>query len=431
LISLYRDIRTGIIDQSTGKIFYGWYIALSGIVIITIATGLINQAFGAYFVLLQADFGWSKTLLSSGYAFARVESGVLGPVQGWLIDRYGPRIIMTIGLLIYGLGFIAFSQISSPLTFIVTFAIMSVGSSLGGFMALQVAVVNWFNIRRGRALILLSVGLSMAGFTAPIVAIALDYFSWRSVAIGSGLIVLFVGLPLAQLVRHHPHEKNTYIDGIINNDDDNASNISATPSHQSNDLTPKEALKTQAFWFISLGHAAGVLVVSAIMVHMIPHLIEELDYSLSKAGLITAIIPFAMLLGRFTALFFGEKYDKRKVVVVAMLGHTIALLLLAYAQSTWMVVLFALIIGTSWATRGPLTQALRADYFGTKAFGTIMGFSSMIVMIGSIAGPIVAGVLADVTGDYKFGFTLLAILAGLGSVFFLTASPPKTSIQQN
>ena len=114
-----------------------------------------------------------------------------------------------------------------------------------------------------------------------------------------------------------------------------------------------------------------------------------------------------------------------------MLGHTIALLLLAYAQSTWMVVLFALIIGTSWATRGPLTQALRADYFGTKAFGTIMGFSSMIVMIGSIAGPIVAGVLADVTGDYKFGFTLLAILAGLGSVFFLTASPPKTSIQQN
>ena len=240
MISLYRDIRTGIIDQSTGKIFYGWYIALSGIVIITIATGLINQAFGAYFVLLQADFGWSKTLLSSGYAFARVESGVLGPVQGWLIDRYGPRIIMTIGLLIYGLGFIAFSQISSPLTFIVTFAIMSVGSSLGGFMALQVAVVNWFNIRRGRALILLSVGLSMAGFTAPIVAIALDYFSWRSVAIGSGLIVLFVGLPLAQLVRHHPHEKNTYIDGIINNDDDNASNISATPSHQSNDLTPKE-----------------------------------------------------------------------------------------------------------------------------------------------------------------------------------------------
>ena len=243
----------------------------------------------------------------------------------------------------------------------------------------------------------------MAGFTAPIVAIALDYFSWRNVAICSGLVVLFVGLPLAQLVRHHPHEKNTYVDGIISNGDDNSPNITEISPHQSNDLTPRQALKTQAFWFISLGHAAGVLVVSAIMVHMIPHLTEELDYSLSKAGLITAIIPFAMLLGRFTALFFGEKYDKRKVVVVAMLGHTIALLLLAYAQSTWMVILFALIIGTSWATRGPLTQALRADYFGTKAFGTIMGFSSMIVMLGSIAGPITAGILADLTGDYKFG----------------------------
>ncbi len=71
-------------------------------------------------------------------------------------------------------------------------------------------------------------------------------------------------------------------------------------------------------------------------------------------------------------------------------------------------------------------QAIRADYFGRTNFGTIMGFSSLIIMLGNIAGPLVAGVLADSTGNYRLGFTVLAILSGLGSIFFiLSKKPPR------
>ena len=76
------------------------------------------QSYGAYVVLLQDDFGWSKTMLAGAFALTRIESGILGPLQGWLVDKYGPRVILRIGIVIFGLGFILFSRIDSILTFI-------------------------------------------------------------------------------------------------------------------------------------------------------------------------------------------------------------------------------------------------------------------------------------------------------------------------
>jgi MFS family permease len=105
--------------------------------------------------------------------------------------------------------------------------------------------------------------------------------------------------------------------------------------------------------------------------------------------------------------------------------HAVGLLMLAYAVALPMVIAFAALHGTAWGLRGPLMQALRADYFGRRAFGMIMGLSSMITTIGNFAGPLVAGSLADLTGGYELGFTVLAILAGLASVFFFLATPPK------
>jgi MFS family permease len=107
-----------------------------------------------------------------------------------------------------------------------------------------------------------------------------------------------------------------------------------------------------------------------------------------------------------------------------MLAHAAALLLLATATTFWMVLAFAVLHGLAWGMRGPLMSAIRADYFGSLAFGTITGISSMIAMIGMMAGPLVAGMLADRTGSYVPGFSVLAALAAVGSVFFVLARRP-------
>jgi MFS family permease len=89
-----------------------------------------------------------------------------------------------------------------------------------------------------------------------------------------------------------------------------------------------------------------------------------------------------------------------------------------------MVVLFAAGHGLAWGTRGPLMQAIRADYFGRKAFATIMGYSFLIAMLGTMGGPLIAGAFADAFGNYRVGFTILAGMAACGSVFFLLAREP-------
>jgi len=100
------------------------------------------------------------------------------------------------------------------------------------------------------------------------------------------------------------------------------------------------------------------------------------------------------------------------------------LLLLAHATAFWMLVVFAVLHGASWGVRGPLMSAIRADYFGAASFGTISGLSSMVLMVGMMGGPLVAGIIADRTGSYVPGFQILAGLAALGSVFFVLATPP-------
>jgi MFS family permease len=104
--------------------------------------------------------------------------------------------------------------------------------------------------------------------------------------------------------------------------------------------------------------------------------------------------------------------------------HSAGLLMLTYATGIAMLVGFAILHGGAWGLRGPFMQALRADYFGRRSIGMILGLSAMIIVVGQIGGPIVAGVFADITGNYRAGFTALALLAGIGSLFFLMAKRP-------
>jgi MFS family permease len=123
----------------------------------------------------------------------------------------------------------------------------------------------------------------------------------------------------------------------------------------------------------------------------------------------------------------GDRCEKRYVAASCMVMHAGGLLMLTYASNIAMLIAFAVLHGGAWGLRGPFMQALRADYFGRRSIGMILGLSAMIIMFGQIGGPIVAGIFADLTGNYRTGFTVLALLAGLGSLFFLLAKRPVLS----
>ena len=377
------------------------------------------HAYGAYVVLLREEFGWSKTLLSAAFAMARAESGIFGPIQGWMTDRFGPRILIRVGMSILGVALMLFSLIQSPVTFFITFFLMAVGSSLGGYLPIGVALVSWFRRRRALALSISSSGMAVGGFLVQFVALAMTYWGWRWTAFASGVVVLLVGVPLAQIVRHRPEMFGEQPDG-----GDIPDTRPARRRPTAVDFTPREAVRTRAFWLLALGHGAALLVVSAVMVHLIVHMTERLGYSLQQGAAVLALMTAIQLAAQVGGGWVGDRFSKRTICALCMFAHAGGLLLVAHATAFWMIAAFAVLHGAAWGIRGPLMSAIRADYFGTAAFGTIAGFSSMIVMLGMMAGPLVAGMIADRTGSYVPGFQVLAAMAALGSVAFAFATPP-------
>ena len=386
-----------------------------------LAALLWMQSYGAYVVLLQQEFGWSKVLVAGAFALTRIESGILGPIQGWLVDRYGPRMILTIGTVLFGLGFILFSRVNSLLEFYVVFALIALGSSLGGLASVMVALVNWFSRHRAKAVALSQMGYSLGGFCVPLLIICLETFGWRLTALYSGIFVLLLGIPLVQLVRHRPQDYGEEIDGVVH-DGVGDQEIRILASH---DYTAKEALQTSSLWLISVGHACALLSVSAILVHLVPQVTGELGFSLTKAGILVAILTGFQLIGQFIGGILGDRFNKSLICVLCMFGHAAGLLLLSKASDIYMVLGAIIVHGLAWGIRGPLMVALRADYFGSSSFGTIMGFSSLIVMLGMSIGPIFAGYLADINGNYDLAFSALAVAAILGGICFSAAKPPK------
>ncbi len=409
--------------RATGKkIFYGWWMVAAGCGLQFLQSALLMQSFGAYVAVLRDERGWSKTALSGAAALQQMESAILGPLLGWIIDRFGAQGPIRIGVVIFGIGFMLLSRIDTLLGFYGAFVVMAIGSSLCGFFPINVALIHWFERYRARALSSLSLGLAAGGMLVPVVAWSLSTFGWRATAFASGVAYIAIGLPLAMAMRRRPEDHGETVDGGRPPRDVPEGTASVEDRR---DFTAREALHTSAFWLISLGHAFALLAVHAVNVHAITHMKEGLGYSVERAAFVITLMVVGQIGGVAIGWLVGDRFKKRLVAAVCMLMHMAGLLLLTYAVGVAMVIGFALLHGVAWGLRGPFMQAIRADYFGRAAIGMILGLSYMIIVVGQVGGPMIAGVLADMTGDYRLGFTILALLAGTGSLFFLFARRPK------
>jgi len=406
------------------RLFYGWYMVAAGSGLQVLQSGLMTQSFGAYLAVLQAERGWSKTALSGAAALQQMESAILGPVLGWFIDRFGPQGMIRAGIVVFGIGLMLLSFTDSLLAFYAAFVVIALGASLCGFFPVNVALIHWFERWRARALSSLSLGIAFGGISVPLVAWSLQTYGWRATAFVSGIIAIVAGLPMAMVFRRRPEDHGEVVDGIVSPPvKETASGLQENAARR--DFTAREALRTPAFWLLSLGHGFALLVVHAVSVHAIAHMHQGLGYSVAQASLVYTLLTLSQIGGVVIGWLIGDRYDKRLISGGCMLGHMAGLLLLTYAAALPMVLAFAVLHGAAWGLRGPFMQALRADYFGRSAIGMILGLSVMIIVVGQVGGPMVAGILADATGNYRAGFTILALLAGVGSLFFFFARKPE------
>ena len=386
-----------------------------------LSSALLGQAYGAYVVLLRDQFGWSKTALSAASSLREAESGIISPAQGFLLDRLGPRNVVRAGVVILGIGFIAFSQVNTLATFYAAFVVMSVGASLCGYVSITFAAVHWFERKRSTAISLTSTGFALGGMAVPLTVLALENLGWRETAFLSGVVVIVLGLPLAQLIHIDLAKMGLAPDGARQGEEAAAA---ATRREASEDFTLREAMRTTSFWWIAAGHTSALFIVSAMSVHLVSYLNETMGYSLGQAAAVVFLMTIVQFGGTLSGGPLGDRVSKRWLATVCMGMHVLALVLLAHATGLVMVLLFAVMHGLAWGWRGPQMAAIRADYFGRGSFGKILGMSNLLIIVGTIAGPLIAGYMYDRTGDYQLGFDILAAIAAVGSVSFLLAKRP-------
>src|SRR3954471_7062462 len=186
------------------RIFYGWKIVAAATALQFLQAGLMMQSFGAYVAVLADERGWSKTALSGAAAIHQMEVAVLGPVLGWLLDRFGPRRFVMLGVVLFGLGLMLLSRIDTLVEFYGAFIVIALGVGFCGFFPLNVAIIHWFERRRARAISSMSIGLALGGIVVPLVAWSMEVWGWRATAFASGVIVVVVGSWLASMIYNRP-----------------------------------------------------------------------------------------------------------------------------------------------------------------------------------------------------------------------------------
>ncbi len=410
-------------------LFYGWWIVIACWIITIYGSGIFFYGFSVFFQPIVTEFGWSRAVTSGAFALSQAEGFVEGPIIGPLVDRFGPRRLMFVGITMVSIGFMALSLIDGLLAFYVVYVVLlAVGFNTGFFIAAQAAVGNWFIRRRSLALGVLTTAFGFGGaIMVPIIAWLVADYGWRSAAFILGMGMAVVGLPMAVLVRHRPEQYGYVPDGQSGppakaaGADAEASARTNTPIEEV-DFTIWEALKTRAFWILSLAFGFRTLAISATVIHQIP-LLTDRGFSEGTAAGVLALMSLMSVPGRLIFGFLGDYLDKRRLVFIAYILQGIGLVVLLNASRLEHLYLFTIVFGLGWGAPTVLV-AMRGDYFGRRYFATIAGVQQSVVAVGTVIGPVYAGWIFDTTRSYDAAFLTFIVAILIGAVLVLFARRP-------
>ena len=290
----------------------------------------VFQGVGTFFVALERTFGWNRTTLSGAFALSRAEGALLGPLEGFLVDRLGTRRMVIVGYLVMGLGFIFYSQIQTVWHFYVAYIAISLGSGVGGWIAFVTLINNWFSRRRALAMSIAVSGIQLGGFLVPLMAWGIESHGFRMTALGIGIVLIVVAVPASRFIRNLPEDVGDLPDGAPAPRAGSAS-ASSTQADSADvpDMTPRQALRTVAFWVIAVARLTSVVSIVSLSVHLVPKLTDS-GISLITANFVVTLYTFVAFLTGFLAGYLADRSSKVIVLFVCMLLQALAMGILTF-----------------------------------------------------------------------------------------------------
>jgi len=396
-----------------------WWIVFAGCVAHAFNTGLSYFGLSAYFPSFEREFGWSRTAISGAFSLAKIEAGLLGPIEGYITDRLGPRRIMFFGIGLMAAGFLVLSTVDSlPMLYAAIVLGIVMGSSLGYNVPISLIIANAFRERRSLAFGVYRMGPGVSGVLVPFVGWIIGLWGWRTAAIVSAVLLLSISLPLAMLIARVYRHHETRVRNVAKNTSLSALQVVADP-----EFTLREALTARSFWMLSVGMALRHMVTEGISVHFVILLVDRGWTTESASGLlgISALIGAPSRLGM---AWLGDWLDKRRLMMGLLVILSLSVFFMGWSQDVQVFIAFMVAYSLAFGGLASLQEPIRVDYFGTRNFASIHGWARSVTTVGTFMGPIVAGFFYDLTRSYALAFTFFAVISLLSLVCIYLAKPP-------
>ena len=428
--------------SSLRNVFPGWWLVLTGGVLALWGHGYHAYGFSALFKPIAEDLGLSRTATSIPASLGRLQGGYMSPLAGWLADKFGPRWLMLIGVLLMSGGLALMSLVQSFWAFLLVWGVMlAIGIDLALLVPLQVAIGNWFIKKRGRAGGTQAVFSGLSGvLVLPLIAWLITDVGWRTTCLIGGIVMLIIGIPLVWFfVRpQRPEYYGMLPDGAStsgNEDEDmTAKGLRYAAEVKEFDFTFRQAIKTRTFWFLVVATSCHILAMPSINLHGVPFL-TDIGFDPLHASRILALMVGVSIPARLAGGFLIDRVNKehmRFVMAGAYLLQALGFCLFLFNQTEAMIYAWFVIYGLGMGIGFSLMLPLRVRYFGRKSIGSIMGIGQTLSLPVGILAPIWVGWMYDTTGSYTFAFTIVAALLAFSGVlasFILPPKPPTTSIE--
>jgi len=422
------DIAKKLTDSS--KFYYGWIIVAVALISMAFWMG-IRTSFSVFYVALLEDFPWNRGGSAGVQSMALITYTCMAPLLGGLIDRFGPRRVITPGILILAVGLMLCSKIEFLSQFYIFYGVVAgTGISCIGIISYSAILAHWFEKKRGLASGIAVSGMGLGTFVlVPMSQSLISMWGWRMTFIITGCLVLIILVPAnALFLRHKPRELGQYPDGSTPSDSNQRNHSQDRPGNtQDNDWTLRKAAHTLRFWSLVIFPFFGFIAVFIIVVHQVRFLVDQ---GIDK---MTAAFIFAMLgiVSSIFRVFWGWLSDRISRELIYTLGiacgclGAVSLLLFENHGSVFFTYSFCVLFGMGWGVTAPMFMAVAADLFKGRIFGLIYGFVEAGIGIAGAIGAWIAGFIFDKTQSYQLAFILVIVTFLLSCVFCWLAAPRK------
>jgi len=374
--------------------------------------GLALYGLPFFYDFMVRDFGWSRAQVTSGNAISKLIVGPLfGFFAGWLVDRFGPRRLMVVGILMAGIALVGLGMIRTLAGFYLFYLFNALGNVCGGPLPNQVLLSRWFTAARGRAMGFAYLGIGIGGALVPFLAVWLTgAVGWQGALQVIGALIILVALPLALVVREAPDQTSP----------------TSTNLHQPS-VGP--VLHRPAFYLLLVGSMCSIAAVGGTNQHLKLFLSLDHGFTQAAAARIASLVLASSLVGRLGMGWLADRFPKKYVMLLIYLlvASAIPLLFLVGARGAGAIYLFAVIFGIGLGGEYMVIPLMAAELFGVRVLGRAMGVVLAADGVAEAVAPVLVGRMHDVTGSYASGFLAVIAFALAGAVaisFLPRTSPP-------